>query len=141
MNSRQSRPRSIPTEKQASKLWILGSGSIALAPGRGDWGPLVRRGWVELLETDDTDKRYYPPLRITAAGLHALAEAVAFDGLDPEPFKCGQEPSQLDEHPHVTDLKAKLAEARAESDKARRDFHYADARLRKIHYAMEGFKP
>lgn len=51
-----------PTPKQADMLRVLASGNIALAPGRRDWGPLLRRGWVQLEAEDNTSKRFLPPL-------------------------------------------------------------------------------
>lgn len=128
-----------PTLKQAGRLGVLGSGAIVLAPGRRDWGPLVRRGWVEAISEDDGEKRFLPPLRITAEGLRALAEA--FDAypedLRPE-IKPKDRPAQLDEPPSVTRLKADLAKARDERDEARRDaqrFRFAIGRARA---AVEG---
>lgn len=128
-----------PTLKQAARLGVLGSGAIVLAPGRRDWGPLLRRGWVEMVSEDDKDKRFLPPLRITADGLRALAAAFDTypDDLRPE-IKPKDRPAQLDEAPSVTRLKADLAKTRGELDEARRDaqrFRFAIARARA---AVEG---
>jgi hypothetical protein len=71
-----------PTEKQARLLRVLAGGSIVLAPGRREWMPLLRREWVEPTRGEwisDTrepgESNYLPPLRITAGGLRALADA------------------------------------------------------------------
>lgn len=70
------------TEKQARLLRVLAGGCIVLAPGRREWMPLLRRAWVEPTHGEhisDTrepgESRYLPPLRITAPGLRALADA------------------------------------------------------------------
>lgn len=133
------RPRSIPTEKQAEKLRILASGAIVLAPGRGDWKPLVRRGWVAPIGPDD-GSRYFPPLAITADGLKAYAAAAAFDGIPDPDWGKREKPRQLDEHPTITKLKQERDEAREQARVQERARHFLDARLRRIKYAMEGWE-
>lgn len=72
----------VPTKKQYELLRILGNGCIALAPGYREWQALVNRGWVRPAWTDDLGVttrgrlKFWPPLRITVDGLHALAAAV-----------------------------------------------------------------
>lgn len=79
------RPGRAPTPKQAEKLRLLGSGAIVLAPRRADWGLLLRRGWVERVDLKVTPRGgLLPPLRITPAGLRALADALERDG-HPDP--------------------------------------------------------
>jgi hypothetical protein len=124
-----------PTPKQAEKLRILGSGAIALAPGRGEWGPLLRRGWVEQVMADDADKRFLPPLRITAAGLRSLADA--FDAHpDMRPTLKPREFEQLDEPPVVTALKAAVEKAQAERDQARCEAQAFRSRLARVRTAL-----
>lgn len=124
-----------PTPKQAEKLRILGSGAIVLTPGRGEWGPLLRRGWVEQVMADDADKRFLPPLRITAAGLRALADA--FDAHpDMRPTLKLREFEQLDEPPVVTALKAAVEKAQAERDQARREAQAFRSRLAAVRRAI-----
>lgn len=122
----------VPTEKQYELLRILGSGSMVLAPGRRDWGPLLRRGWVSM-EAEDDGKGYLPPLRITAAGLHALADAVERYGLG----AINGEPKKLKEPPNMTRLKEDLAKAREERDVAQRHAHTNASMLRQVKYAIE----
>jgi hypothetical protein len=125
-----------PTVKQAQKLKALGGGAIALAPGRGDWGPLLRRGWVEPVMPDDANKRFLPPLRITAGGLRALASAVeAHPELRPEIRPRDFE--QLNEPPAVTRLKADLAKARDERDRAQRDLSFVRGALSRCQRVIE----
>jgi hypothetical protein len=108
-----------PTVKQARHLRVLASGAIAIAPSRGDWAPLIRRGWVEPISPDDRDKRFLPPVRITPDGLRALADAMEkYPELTPE-MKPAEFP-QLNESPTVTELKAKLSEAREKCESAGR---------------------
>lgn len=123
---------SAPTEKQAAKLRILGSGAIVLAPGRADWKPLLRRGWVEAISEDD-GKRFLPPLRITPAGLRALADALERDG-HPEMRPM---PRQVNEPPHVTELKQKAAEARDEAREARHEAQMMRHKLDMARRALE----
>lgn len=123
-----------PTLKQAERLRILGSSAIVLAPGRRDWAPLLRRGWVEAISEDDKDRRFLPPLRITPEGLRALAAAFEAypEDLQPE-IKPKDQPAQLDEPPTVTRLKADLAKTREERDEARREaqtYRFAIAQAR-----------
>lgn len=66
-----------PTERQFKMLLALGSGSAGLSRTKRDTDPLLRRGWV----TADWKPPYYQWVRITAAGLHALALAVERYGL------------------------------------------------------------
>jgi hypothetical protein len=124
-----------PTAKQAGRLRILGSGAIVLAPGRGEWGPLLRRGWVEPTSDDDRSKRFLPPLRITADGLRALADAVdAHPELRPEIKRRDFE--QFNEHPRVTTLKAAVEKARQERDEAQREARAFRTRLRAVRRAL-----
>lgn len=69
----------VPTEKQYAFLRMLGDGSACVTHGIRDTQMYLRRGWV----TADlhASGKYYTWLRITAVGLHALAEAVAKYGL------------------------------------------------------------
>jgi len=57
-------------------------GAIVLAPGKRDWGPLLRRGWVTEAWPDrqHDGSRYLPPLRITPDGLRAVAAAMEVFG-------------------------------------------------------------
>lgn len=126
-----------PTTQQADKLRILASGAVAIAPGRRDWTPLLRRGWVERIGDDDTTKRYLPPLRITADGLRALADALDRDG-QPEWPPAQQVPQQLDESPLVTDLRARLAAAQAERDEQRARANKRDRLLMRAKRTLEG---
>lgn len=136
------RPKSIPTEKQAHKLRVLAGGAVALAPGRRDWGPLLRRGWVEPVSEDD-GSQFLPPLTITVEGLEAYVAAMRFDGLPKiEWGKKGsgrEKPPQLDEHPHITKLKQERDEAREKAREAETARYQAESRLRRIKYAVEGF--
>jgi hypothetical protein len=104
-----------------------------LAPGRGEWGPLLRRGWVEAVIADDADKRFLPPLRITSAGLRALADALERDG-QPEP--ASGRFRQLDEPPVVTALKAAVEKAQAERDQARREARAFRSRLAAVQRSL-----
>jgi hypothetical protein len=67
----------VPTEKQYGMLLTLGSGSAGLSWRRRDTEQLLRRGWV----TAELRDRYYQWVRITPAGLYALAAAVERYGL------------------------------------------------------------
>lgn len=70
-----------PTEKQYRALRILGPGRILLSPGKGEHGPLLRRGWLEPAWPDrEFPGKYPPPLRITSAGLRALADGIDLYG-------------------------------------------------------------
>lgn len=65
-----------------------GTNCILITPGKREFGPLLRRGWVEPAwpERDLDDSRFLPPLRLTADGLRALADAVDAHGQpSPEP--------------------------------------------------------
>lgn len=66
--------RRVPTPRQFDTLYMLGAGSALLTGRRRDVEPLLRRGWV-------TARHGYGWVRITAAGLHALARAVEKYGL------------------------------------------------------------
>lgn len=63
-----------PTEKQFGILMNLGGGSALLTGRKREIDPLLRRGWV-------TADHGYAWVRITAAGLRALALAVEKFGL------------------------------------------------------------
>ena len=67
----------VPTERQYQLLLSIGSGAAALSRTKRDTEPLLRHGWV----TADWRPPYYQFVRITAAGLHALARAVERFGL------------------------------------------------------------
>jgi hypothetical protein len=123
-----------PTSKQADKLRVLGSGAIALAPGRGDWGPLLRRGWVETVDEDDKSKRFLPPVRITPAGLMALAAALERDGQ----VEMAEWPKQRSEAPHVTEFREKLDKVRAERDEAQREASRLRSKMASAKRALEG---
>lgn len=125
-----------PTEKQYRKLAVLGATAIALAPGRGEWGPLLRRGWVETIHEDDKDKRFLPPVRITVEGLHALARGM--EKHDAAPEIRAEMPRQVDEPPAITKLKAQLAEAREAQQRAEHEAHQAIMKLRKAKRVLEG---
>ena len=73
--------RSTPTEKQYDRLRAVGNGCVVVTPGRRDWEPLLRRGWVQPAWGSDDSSRFLPPLQITPTGLHALADAVERYGL------------------------------------------------------------
>ncbi len=76
-----------PTEKQYRALRIVGPDRILLTARKGEHGPLLRRGWLEPAWPDrQFTGKYLPPLRITSAGMRALA-----DGMD----LCGQEEARL----------------------------------------------
>lgn len=78
-----------PTVKQGARLLVLGGGTVVLTPRRADWAPLLRHGWVELADGfgHAPSGGFLPPLRITPAGLRALAVAVERDGLPPLTMK------------------------------------------------------
>lgn len=64
---------SVPTAKQATKLRVLAGGYAVLAPRRGEWVGLLRRGWVERIDQTTPRGGLLPPLRITPDGERALA--------------------------------------------------------------------
>jgi hypothetical protein len=75
----------VPTPKQAALLAGLPVGVAVMTPGRHDWRPLLNHGWVEPLSERgqvnhgyayDGTNGYLTPLRITADGLRALADAI-----------------------------------------------------------------
>jgi hypothetical protein len=103
----------VPTEQQYRRLRLLGSGALLLVPSRREWEPLLRHGWVAGV-MEDNGSRFLPPLRITPAGLVALAAAVERYGL-PE---IGGKPQQLDEPPFIAKLRKELDEAKADRDRA-----------------------
>jgi hypothetical protein len=74
-----------PTPKQSALLAGLPVGVAVLTPRRHDWRPLLNHGWVEPLSEReqvnngyayDGTNAYLAPLRITADGLRALADAI-----------------------------------------------------------------
>jgi hypothetical protein len=67
-------PGRTPTERQFEILMQLGSGAVLLTGRKREVDPLLRHGWV-------TADHGYAWVRITAAGLHALARAVEKYGL------------------------------------------------------------
>lgn len=123
----------VPTERQYRLLAAIGATAIALAPGRGEWGPLLRREWVETLGEDDKDKRYLPPLRITPEGLRAMA--LAMERYDVAPEIRAASPRQVNEPPTVTRLKAELVDARDERDAARREAQALRSTLMRVRAA------
>lgn len=118
----------VPSEKQYGRLLILGAGAAVIAPGRRHWETLVRNGWVTSSLEDDGTGHYLPPLRITPAGLTALAEAVERYGL-PE---LGGPVERLDEPAFIGRLHEELDEARKERDAARLEAHRATCLVRQI---------
>lgn len=129
--------RQIPTVKQAIKMQVLGGGAIAIVPGRADFGPLLRRGWVETISEDD-GSRYLPPVRITADGLRALADAMERYPEDLRPEIKRDAYKQLNESPQVTRLKESVETLRAERDRAGRELAQARAALSRCKLAAEG---
>lgn len=75
----------VPTEKQYGTLRNLASGAAGLSWGKRHTEPFLRRGWV----TAEWRPPYYQWVRITPAGLRALADAVEKFGL-PEMGKTAQ---------------------------------------------------
>jgi len=86
----------VPTPKQMALLAELPVGTAVMNPRRHDFRPLFNHGWVEeVWETlgeygtaynPSAGNRYLPPLRITADGLRALADAIEKHG-QPDPAK------------------------------------------------------
>ena len=83
----------VPTEKQYATLRALGSGSAGLSWGKRHAEQFLRRGWV----TAEWSPPFYQWVRITPAGIRALAAAVEKYGLPelgPKPQKweryCGK---------------------------------------------------
>jgi hypothetical protein len=83
----------IPTPKQMALLAGIPVGVAVLTPRRHDWRPLLKHGWVEPVgEREaaengyayDGTNQYLAPLRITAPGLRALADALDAHG-QPKP--------------------------------------------------------
>lgn len=76
----------VPTARQMNHLAAVPAGTAVMNPRRHDWRPLLNHGWVEPVWTDvecsnhgynfDSTNSYLPPLRITADGLRALADAI-----------------------------------------------------------------
>lgn len=62
-----------PTPKQAERLRVLAGGYAVLQPKRREWVGLLRSGWVERIDDSTPRGGLLPPLRITAAGISALA--------------------------------------------------------------------
>lgn len=123
----------VPTPKQYARLRTLASGHMVLVPGRREWGPLVAHGWVAGV-IEDNGARFLPPLRITPAGLIALAAAVERHGL-PEISGSGHH-RQLDEPAFLAKLRRDLDEARAQRDEARRQAAAVNYRLARIGRAV-----
>jgi hypothetical protein len=126
-----------PTQKQFERLSVLGGFAIALAPRRGEWGPLVRRGWAEPISEDDPDKRFLPPLRITPAGLRAMADAIERDPALAPDIR-GPERKQLNELPRITQLKQQVEDAKRERDAARQECHQMKVKYGKAQRALAG---
>ena len=128
----------VPTVQQGGRLMALSSGNIALAPGRGDWGPLLRRGWVETIDEDDKDKRYLPPVRITPDGLRALAAAMEkHPELTPE-IKPTDYP-QLDKSPAIAQLEEKVRKYRDDAAEERAQRVRLQMKLRSVKREVEHF--
>lgn len=121
-----------PTVKQAELLRILGGGAMALTPGRREWSPLLRHGWVAA-EGDDDGSPYLPPLRITPAGLRALADAVERDGLPP----IVGERRQVAEAPAVIRMRQQRDEALAALAAERRERAQRDRAIARVRRALE----
>lgn len=70
------------THLQAARLSLLRPGTAIVAPEPRLWGPLQKRGLVEPFALPE---RLAPPgmLRITAAGLRALADHIDRHGQPP----------------------------------------------------------
>lgn len=66
-----------PTPKQYRSLRMLAGGGAGLSWTKRDTDSLLSHGWV----TATWDKPYYQLVRITPAGLRALADAVRTHGL------------------------------------------------------------
>lgn len=64
------------THRQATWLALLSPGAAIIAPAPWLWGPLQKRGLVEPFPPDGM-------LRITAAGLRALADHIDQHGQPP----------------------------------------------------------
>lgn len=60
----------VPTEKQYRLLRVLGNGCALVVGTRRTVEPLLRHGWVT------AERDGFSWVRITPAGLHALADAV-----------------------------------------------------------------
>jgi hypothetical protein len=82
----------VPTPKQMALLAALPVGHAVVNPRRNQWRPLLNHGWVEPLSEPalvnhgyayGAGNSYLTPLRITADGLRALAEAVDRHGQPP----------------------------------------------------------
>lgn len=115
-----------PTLRQYERLRILGSGGMVLAPRRREWQPLLRHGWVAAAHDDDATSRLLPPLRITPAGLIALAAAVQRHGHPDIDTPHPGEPAFL------AKLRTDLDEARTARDRARVEARLATAKLERI---------
>jgi len=84
-------------DRAMRRLLILGNGAIVVTP-RKTWAPLLSRGWVEQAwevmhrdaEAARRDAGHLPPLRITPAGLRALADWLERTG--PLPLPKREEP-------------------------------------------------
>jgi hypothetical protein len=124
------RKASTPTPQQARKLQLLGGSTIVLAPGRREWGPLLRRGWVEPTY-EDQGNRFLPPLRITPDGLRALAAAMErWPELTPEVRRSDH--PQKDKLPIVEELEAKVRSYRDEAAEERAKRISAEMVLRDV---------
>lgn len=76
----------VPTPKQMGLLAEISVGTGVMNPRRHDFRPLLNHGWVEPIWDGnapdnhgwnfDGTNPYLPPLRITADGLRALADAL-----------------------------------------------------------------
>lgn len=71
----------VPTRRQYDTLLALGSGSAAVVLRPGVARPLLNHGWVTVRDHPDEASRVYGWVRITPAGLHALARGVERYGL------------------------------------------------------------
>lgn len=72
---------SAPTEKQYRYLRCLGSGAAIVVGPKRQTEMYLRRGWVTAKHDPDATRYPYSWIRITPAGLRALADAVEKYGL------------------------------------------------------------
>lgn len=125
-----------PTEKQYRQLRILGSGAIALVPGRREWEPLLRRGWVREASTRDDNSRFLPPLQITPDGYRALAAGLELHGDEPLSAEVREELGRS-EPAFIAKLRRDLDAAQRERDRAQREARTAVRRLASVKRAVE----
>ncbi len=125
-----------PTEKQYRCLLVLGSAGVVLTPGRRDWEPLLRHGWVEPASEREEDARWLAPLRITADGYRALAAGRERYGA-PELTGEMREQLLISEPPYIAKLRRDLDEARSERDRLQRRVPVLERRLASVRRAVQ----